>query len=349
SPVLPFKLTYFNLTKRMHGVKRTRINPQVAEARRSKELINIESYVSLQEDVMTRRRLHDFSSEALGRTTDLLDRNPEFYTVWNYRRHILLRGLFPNSHVLNEIVQSLSTELKLTTAYLRVHPKVYWIWNHRKWCLESVPLGPDGTEGWRNEFWKIELTLVEKMHDADSRNFHAWGYRRYVLANLPQSFTPKRTAMDELKYTQKKIEANFSNFSAWHCRTKILEGIWEGMEADDVEWAKNKEFELVTQALWTDPGDQSGWLYHRWLMGSDPSNETLRREMTSIRELHEMEPDSKWCMHALAQYALQLSRSPSTSADGSRQSRDEARGLLKRMEEVDIDRKQRYHDMAKEC
>ena len=46
--------------------------------------------------------------------------------------------------------------------------------------------------------------------------------------------------MDELKYTQKKIEANFSNFSAWHCRTKILEGIWEGMEADDVEWAKNK-------------------------------------------------------------------------------------------------------------
>lgn len=28
------------------------------------------------------------------------------------------------------------------------------------------------------------------------------------------------------------------------------------------------EFELVTQALWTDPGDQSGWLYHRWLVGT---------------------------------------------------------------------------------
>jgi hypothetical protein len=26
------------------------------------------------------------------------------------------------------------------------------------------------------------------------------------------------------------------------------------------------EFELVTQALWTDPADQSGWLYHRWLI-----------------------------------------------------------------------------------
>ena len=28
------------------------------------------------------------------------------------------------------------------------------------------------------------------------------------------------------------------------------------------------EFELVTQALWTDPGDQSGWIYHRWLIGT---------------------------------------------------------------------------------
>lgn len=27
------------------------------------------------------------------------------------------------------------------------------------------------------------------------------------------------------------------------------------------------EFELVTQALWTEPADQSGWLYHRWLVG----------------------------------------------------------------------------------
>jgi hypothetical protein len=69
------------------------------------------------------------------------------------------------------------------------------------------------------------------------------------------------------------------------------------------------EFELVTQALWTDPGDQSGWIYHRWLIGTsmfpvapfldrmtlttDPPDRVLKREINNIRELHDTEPDSK--------------------------------------------------------
>lgn len=65
-------------------------------------------------------------------------------------------------------------------------------------------------------------------HSAQERLVHAWNYRRYVLANMPV----KRPAQTELAYTKRKIEANFSNFSAWHQRSKVLTSLWEAGQID---------------------------------------------------------------------------------------------------------------------
>ena len=51
---------------------------------------------------------------------------------------------------------------------------------------------------------------------------------------------PRRTPQDELRYTRKKIEASFSNFSAWHLRTKILGGLWEDLDAEIVTKQKDQ-------------------------------------------------------------------------------------------------------------
>jgi geranylgeranyl transferase type-2 subunit alpha len=52
---------------------------------------------------------------------------------------------------------------------------------------------------------------------------HAWDYRRYILAEIPNP----RPEAAELAYTARKIEANFSNFSAWHQRSQTLTSLWD--------------------------------------------------------------------------------------------------------------------------
>jgi len=226
-----------------HGVKRSRLSAEDAIRKRNDEASKIQEFQALKADCLERKQRCEYSSEAFELTNKLLDFNPEFYTIWNYRRLILLHGFFP-SITPEDRYSYLTSDLRLTTAYLKSHPKVYWIWTHRQWCLENIPDAEasspvDGVEvnrdkdEWRNQAWRKELYTVEKMLEVDARNFHAWNYRRYVLASLPSTFKPAKTPMTELKYTTKKIESNFSNFSAWHQRTKILGKLWEEMEGEE--------------------------------------------------------------------------------------------------------------------
>jgi geranylgeranyl transferase type-2 subunit alpha len=146
----------------------------------------------------------------------------------------------------------------------------------------------------------------------------------------------------ELLFTTKKIEQNFSNYSSWHQRSYILSKIYadkpnefnsvlsSGMlhflffsiYAVELEWIQN--------AFYTSPDDQSAWFYHRWLMhmvkeynNSNYSN-IVRVELQKIEELLTEEPNSKWAMLTTVFLMLELD---GTSEDISKR--------LKKLRELD--------------
>ena len=94
------------------------------------------------------------------------------------------------------------------------------------------------------------------------------------------------------------INRNFSNYSAWHLRSKLLPQIHAGSTTAAWEGTLKAELELLRNAFFTAPEDQSAWFYHRWVLGqlegSEGRDEILRAELAMVDELLELEPDAKW-------------------------------------------------------
>ena len=168
------------------------------------------------------------------------------------------------------------------------------------------------------------------MLSLDSRNFHAWGYRRFVVAQIVRIPVPGSTPGDasqsmveaEFEYTTKMIKTNLSNFSAWHNRSKLIPRLLNHRQANEAARREmlDAEFSQIQAAINTDPFDQSIWFYHQFLMSTlSPSDahhtiialeltkhDQLRyyeQEMEGIRDILEDTKDCKWIYEALLQYA----------------------------------------------
>lgn len=138
-------------------------------------------------------------------------------------------GLQRTSQISNDI----RSELAFTVPLLLKFPKCYWIWNYRLWVLHQANTYLDAST--TREFWEEELGLLGKMLNRDRRNFHAWTYRRFVVAQLESAALGGQSmAESEFEYTTTMITDDLSNFSAWHNRSQLILPLLAGREADQV-------------------------------------------------------------------------------------------------------------------
>ena len=117
-----------------------------------------------------------------------------------------------------------------------------------------------------------EISLCNKFFLADDRNFHCWNYRVQILTLICNYYnnTFDKFIEKELDFTLEKVKKNFSNFSAWNYRTKLIpiyfiqKNIkWNTKNALDFF---NNDLELLKKAIYTDPKDQSPWNYQSWII-----------------------------------------------------------------------------------
>ncbi|XP_071645686.1 geranylgeranyl transferase type-2 subunit alpha [Temnothorax longispinosus] len=232
----------------MHGRVKVRTTAEQEEIRKREKAIKVAQYKADFAIVSQKRQGKIWDDELLSVTRRMLLNNSDIYTLWNIRRQV-----FENNEWNEEdYKQLLENEMSLTEQCLRENPKSYSVWHQRCWVMERMP-EPD---------WKKELSLCAKCLNIDERNFHCWDYREFVVQKAGISNE------EEFEFSTTKILNNFSNYSSWHYRSRILTKMF-GTTSEEIPIVDDKyreELDLVMNATFTDPNDTSAWFYQRWLL-----------------------------------------------------------------------------------
>jgi len=236
----------------MHGRLKVKTTAQQDAEKQLERKAKLGAYRQAMSAILSRRGEGKKDSKQLMMTSQVLQANPDIHTLWNIRREVVLAMIEENPSDNNKLW---SKEIELTQQCLMSNPKSYGAWHHRCYSLDQMDSPP----------WQNELALCDRFLSMDERNFHCWDYRQMAAKKAGQ--TPEK----ELEFTRERINTNFSNYSAWHYRSKLLPLTNPNPNKTSSqpieESVHHSELDLVQNAAFTDPDDSSAWLYHTWLVG----------------------------------------------------------------------------------
>ena len=287
---------------------------------------------------------------------DFLKLDERNFHCWNYRRFVVssLATVILLTQTNNHATNQMDDETNQQIIHGITGSWKHWISNDNNDTFETFSfnlMGPQITE----------TTVSDKSHINDTN-------KHELLQHFKESTAQSLEALlqTEWDFTREKIEENFSNCSAFHYRSKLLPLILKQKETEhNVDTIKMElvkdELDLVQNAIFTEPDDQTAWWYHRFIISwAYPKNneenklieyeQLLEEESETLHELSETENGQcKWALIGLhlvldTNYQL-LEDRKAKNVEKKETLRNEVNECLKLLIDLDPDRKGRYESL----
>ncbi len=273
----------------------------------------------------------------LNLTQAALERHPKAYGAWMHRKWTLQYCRAP--------VSLLESELDLTAQFLSMDERNFHCWNYRRFvvgCLASATAAIAANKN-VNTIDNIDDTL-ETLYPYTGQWMKPSMGVQLMAPPTNDKLTslcpiPSSLVQTEWNFTTEKIRNNFSNFSAFYYRSQLLPSYLE--LASDTLTVWQNEFQMIEDAVCTEPDDQTAWWYQALLLSMDDDlfplqqlHERLLEHVELLRELLEDSPNSKWILMGLQRLLEKL-----------HMDFEQQRQLLQELQNVDPDRAQRYQQL----
>ncbi len=343
-----------------------------------------------------------------------LQNNPKAYAVWHYRKWCIqqqIRMIIPfhstTTTTPDVVVQLLQTELHLCHLLLQKDERNFHCWSYRRFivscCIsyhdmvsqkQSSMTSPTMTGEWMLPQTQIEDNNVVMGAQIAMRHPLETPSTVPDLLLTTDSTSCMTILKQEWEFTTTKIYENFSNFSAFHYRSKLFPLMiqMQSYGINTVDTASiptdscddrddqmtfqmiKDEFDLITNAIYTEPDDQTAWWYQVFLFHYLTTHVLIRKNanletlltkyneqivqphLQQVRELkNETNSSSKWVLIGLLQCLQYVKKchfiQSATAVDhvDFDDMRQERRMILQTLIQIDPDRKERYKYKLRHC
>ncbi|KAJ2808572.1 CAAX geranylgeranyltransferase alpha subunit [Coemansia guatemalensis] len=191
----------------------------------------------------------EISERALTLTGRVIQTNPGHYTAWMYRKRLV-----------EELNADIAGELDWVSDISAMYPKNYQLWHHREALVVRLLDPKQATEEQseaellRHPVIRRELQFLDSALNEDSKNFHAWLYRQWLVRTY-------NIWEQELIFVNTMINEDVRNNSAWNQRYFVhLQGRNPTQVELDSELVSD-EIVYAVENIKLAPNNESPWTY----------------------------------------------------------------------------------------